>query len=136
MLVRPDSTGARDHRVRIYRADDLSLVRVIIGVEPCAALSPDGKQLAVMPYPGTRIEFLDLDDGRLLAGWEAGVALGSLEFSKDGLVLFGRNFDGATLAAWNVADGRRLGDIAAVDGRHGVLAVSPDGRQIAAAGAG
>ena len=62
--------------------------------------------------------------------------LGSLEFSKDGLVLFGRNFDGATLAAWNVADGRRLGDIAAVDGRHGVLAVSPDGRQIAAAGAG
>ena len=108
VLVRPDSTGARDHRVRIYRADDLSLVRVIIGVEPCAALSPDGKQLAVMPYPGTRIEFQDLDDGRLLAGWEAGVALGSLEFSKDGLVLFGRNFDGATLAGFGW--GRQRGD--------------------------
>lgn len=136
VLVRPDSTGARDHRVRIYRADDLSLVRVITGVEPCAALSPDGKQLAVMPYPGTRIEFQDIDDGRVLAGWEAGVAVGSLEFSKDGRVLYGRKFDGATLAAWNVADGRRLGEVAALDGRNGVLAVSPDGRQIAAAGTG
>lgn len=136
VVVRPDLSGARQHAVRIYRADDLSLVRVITGVEPCAALSPDGKRLAVMPNLGTRMEFQDPDDGRVLASWEAGVAAGSLEFSKDGRILYGRKFDGSELVAWDAADGRRLGNDGSGDGRYGVLVISPDGRQVAAAGTG
>lgn len=136
VLVSPDLTGARQHRVRIYRTEDLSLVRVIEGVEPCAALSPDGKRLAVMPNHGTTMEFQDPLDGRVLTSWEAGTAVGGLEFSADGKVVFGRKFDGETLVAWNAEDGRRLGTAGAVDGRHGVMVISPDGRQVAAAGTG
>lgn len=136
VVVRQDLSGGRQHAVRVYRADDLSLVRVITGVEPCAALSSDGKRLAVMPNTGTRMELQDPDDGRMVAGWDAGLAVGSLEFSKDGRVLYGRKFDGSELVAWDSEDGRRLGDTAAVDGRYRVIAVSPDGRQIAAAGTG
>lgn len=136
VVVQPDLSGTRQHAVRIYRAADLSLVRVITGVEPCAALSPDGKRMAVMPNSGTRMEFQDPDDGRVLSSWDAGLAVGSLEFSKDGRVLYGRKFDGSELVAWDAANGRRLGNTAAVDGRYRVIAVSPDGRQIAAAGTG
>lgn len=136
VVVQPDLSGARRHVVRIYRADDLSLARVITGVEPCAALSPDGKRIAVMPNTGTRMEFQDPDDGRVLSSWDAGLAVGSLEFSKDGRVLYGRKFDGSELVAWDAANGRRLGNAAAADGRYRVIGVSPDGRQIAAAGTG
>jgi WD40 repeat protein len=45
VVVRADFSGARQHQVRIYRTEDLSLVRAITGVEPCAAFSPDGKWL-------------------------------------------------------------------------------------------
>ena len=136
VVVRPDLSGKQQHEVRIYRTDDLSLVRLITGVEPCAALSPDGKRLAVMPNPGTRMEFQDPDDGRVLASWEAGIAVGSLAYSKDGRVLYGKKFDGEELVAWDAAEGRRLGNTGATDGRHGVLIISPDGRQVAAAGTG
>ena len=136
VVVQPDLSGARRHAVRVYRADDLLLVRVITGVEPCAALSPDGKRMAVMPDTGTRMEFQDPDDGRVLSSWDAGLAVGALEFSKDGRVLYGRKFDGSELVAWDAANGRRLGNAAAGDGRYRVIAVSPDGRQIAAAGTG
>lgn len=136
VVVQPDLSGKRRNAVRIYRADDFSLVRIITGVEPCAALSPDGKCMAVMPNSGTRMEFQDPDDGRVLSSWDAGLAVGSLEFSKDGRVLYGRKFDGSELMAWDAANGRRLGSAAAVDGRYRVIAVSPDGRQVAAAGTG
>lgn len=136
VVVQPDLSGGRLHAVRVYRADDLSLIRVITGVEPCAALSPDGKRLAVMPNMGLRMEFQDPDDGRVLVSWDAGIAVGSLGFSKDGRILYGRKFDGGELVAWDAADGRRLGNAGPVDGRYRVLAVSPDGRQIAAAGTG
>ncbi len=136
IVVRPDLTGGRKHWVRIYLMENLSLVREIGGVEPCAAVSPDGKRLAVMPRPGSRIEFHDLADGRLLDAWDAGNAVGSLAFSADGRILFGRRFDGEKLFAWNAADGKLLGESGAIDGRHRVLAVSPDGRRVAAAGTG
>jgi WD40 repeat protein len=135
-VVRPDLSGARKHSVRIYRTEDLSLVRVIDAVEPCAALSPDGTRLAVMPNTGAVMELQDPDDGRVLGRWEAGLAVGSLEFSKDGRVLYGRKFDGELLVAWDAANGRRLGEMESSDGRHGVLAVSPDGRHVAGAGTG
>ena len=136
VVVRPDLTGAMRHRVRIYRTDGLSLLRELAEVEPCAALSPDGKRLAVMPRPGSRIEFHDLESGRLAAAWEAGSAVGSLAFSADGRILFGRRYDGERLFAWNAADGKPLGESGAVGGRHRVLAVSPHGRLVAAAGTG
>jgi WD40 repeat protein len=136
VVVRRDPSGARKHVVRIYRTEDLSLVRVITGVEPCAAISPDGRRLAVMPNTGSVMELQDPDDGRVLGRWEAGLAVGSLEFSKDGRVLYGRKFDGELLVAWDAADGRRLGEVGSADGRHGVLAVSADGRHVAGAGTG
>jgi len=136
VLVRADFSGARQHQVRIYRTEDLSLVRAITGVEPYAAFSPDGKWLAVMPNSRTKMELQDPLDGGVLKEWEAGMAVGGLAFSADGKVVFGRKYDGETLMAWRVEDGRQLGTVGAVDGRHGLLVVSSDGRHVAAAGTG
>ena len=135
VVVRRDSTEARDHEVSVFRTEDLARVRRIGGVEPCAALSPDGKALALMPRGGTRIEFQDPQDGRVLASWEAGMAVGELAFSKDGALLFGRRYDGREVVAWRVEDGRRLGQKAMGEGV-GVIAVGPDGAWLASAGAG
>jgi WD40 repeat protein len=135
VVVRRDGTEARDHEVSVFRAEDLARVRRIGGVEPCAALSPDGNALALMPRGGTRIEFQDPLDGRVLASWEAGMAVGELAFSKDGALLFGRRYDGREVAAWRVDDGRRVGH-RMVDHGVGVLAVGADGEWLASAGAG
>jgi WD40 repeat protein len=135
VLVRHDGSGRREHEVAVFRGDDLLRVRSIRGVEPCAALSPDGQSLAVMPRGGTRIEVQGLLDGRLEASWEAGMAVGGLEFSRDGALLIGRRFDGLEVVAWRVADGRREGVVAG-----GVpvvvLAAGPGEEWLATAGAG
>lgn len=135
VVVRRDGGEARDHEVAIFRTEDLARVRRVRGVEPCAALSPDGKVLAVMPRGATRVEFQDPLEGRVLASWEAGMAVAELQFSKDGGLLFGRRYDGFEVVVWRVADGRRLGRSAGGEAA-GVLAVSPDGGWLAAAGAG
>lgn len=136
IVTRRDLTAARKDEVRIYRADDLSLLRALDRVEPAAAISADGKWLAVMPRGGSRIELQDPDSGAVLHSWEAGVTVDLLAFSADGTRLFGKDYDGRLVTGWQVADGRRLGNFIPPDGLFRDFVLSADGRTLAAAGSG
>jgi WD40 repeat protein len=120
VVVRRDPSGARKHVVRIYRTEDLSLVRVITGVEPCAAISPDGRRLGEVGSADGRHGVLAVSaDGRHVAGAGTGqtIALldapslagrGRLRGSEDGIHALAFSPDGKWLVSGGNDHGTRL----------------------------
>lgn len=104
-----------------------------------AAVSPDGKRLAVGTYRALtplydhRIHLIDLDSGQMVRSLKGHVyTIYDLDFSRDGKLLASASHDG-TVRIWNVDTGETVQTLKGHEGPvHGV-AFSPDGKQVASA---
>jgi len=124
------------HELRIYRADTLSLLRSMGGLQEPHALSVDGNQFALMPEGGNRIELHELREGAAVRSWDTGFSVKQLAFSTDGKTLYGSEQSGILIGIWRVSDGQRTGSVFPIAGRFGRFIPSPDGKRMASTGAG
>ncbi len=124
------------HELRIYRADDLSLLRSIGSLREPHAISSDGNQMAVMPEGGNRIELLDPHEEQLVRTWDPGFTVKQLAFSTDGKMLYGAEQSGIIIACWRTSDGQRTGSAFPIAGKFGRFLPMPDGKRLISTGAG
>ncbi len=126
---------ARQHELRIYQAETLSLRRVIGGLLEPHAVSADGNLAAVMPETGNRIVLHDTRKNEPLYSLDHGFPVKQLAFSTDGKTLFGAELSGILVACWRTSDGQRTGSVFPVAGKYERFLPSPDGLRLAATGA-
>ncbi len=125
------ATGTYDGSVRLLRAQDGAMVRVIAegrGAVRPLVFSPDSQSLAVGSANGT-LELFSIPDGQLLRRFES-TQVRTLDFSPDGTLLAagtGRS-EGHV---WRIADGEAVHRVSS--GASGV-AFSPDGRSLVTSG--
>ena len=124
------------HELRIYRADDLSLLRSIGNLREPHAISLDGTRMAVMQEGGNRIELLDTHEGQAARSLDPGFTVKQLEFSTDGTMLYGAEQSGILIGCWRTDDGQRTGSVFPIAGKFGHFLPSPDGKRLASTGAG
>lgn len=133
-------TVGQDKVIRIWDTATGETVRTLRGqIGPghegklyAAALSPDGKTLAVGGYD-LHIPLFDLGSGqvtRLLRGHEN--VISALAFSRDGSLLASGSSD-KTVRLWNPTTGESLKTLHGHDNRVVGLAFSPDGCRVASA---
>jgi WD40 repeat protein len=82
------------HELRIYRTEDLSLLRSIGNLKEPHALLSDGTRMAVIPEGGNRIELLDPHEEQAVRTWDPGFPIRQLAFSTDGTMLYGTEQSG------------------------------------------
>ncbi len=124
------------HELRIYRTEDLSLLRSIGNLREPHALSLDGTQMAVIPESGNRIELLDPHEELSARTWDPGFPIKQLAFSTDGTMLYGAEQSGIIIACWRTSDGQRTGSVFPIAGKFGRFLPMPDGKRMTSTGAG
>lgn len=124
------------HELRIYRTEDLSLLRSVDGLQEPHAVSHSGTRMAVMPIGGNRIELLDPLGKSSALSWDPGFTVKQLAFSTDGNMLYGAEQSGLLIGCWRSSDGQRTGSVFPVSGKFGQFLPSPDGQRLASTGAG
>jgi WD40 repeat protein len=103
----------------------------LIGFE----MAPDGKQLAVM-LEDKKIELLALPSGKTTKTLTSRLSVRSLAFAPDGLTLFAAGPSSAGIEVWALPEGRLAKTIEGPGAGITSLAVSPDGRLLAAGATG
>jgi WD40 repeat protein len=109
-------------------------VRQFNGRGMFAVFTPDGKSLAVENWDD--VVLYDVATGkevRRLAGEGHGGRLHSAAFAPDGTV-FATKDDAGTVCLWDVGTGRILRQLSEDAGYDGVVAFTPDGKSVLAAG--
>ena len=124
------------HELRIYRTDDLSLLRSIGNLKEPHALSSDGTRMAVIPEGGNRIELLDPHEEQAVRTWDPGFPIRQLAFSTDGTMLYGTEQSGIIIGCWRTSDGQRTGSAFPIAGKFGRFLPMPDGKRMVSTGAG
>lgn len=136
-LVTAGRTGVALWRIADDRISRPELIDVDVSLDT-AALSPDGRTLALGTGEDSRVRLLDLRtraQGEPLAGHAEGVD--SLAFSTDGRVLASGSAFDETIRLWDSASGRPLTDALRSDAGTVVdLAFSPTGDLLVSAQAG
>jgi WD40 repeat protein len=96
-----------------------------------AALSPDGRILAVAGWSGPLVRILDVGSGNLVRELDTGLADGvyGMEFSPDGRVLAISGWE-PSASLWDVATGARIGSTFTAGNGRAWIDLSPDGRRL------
>jgi WD40 repeat protein len=132
------ASGGADKTVKLWRADDLSLVRTYRGHREyvtAVAFSPDGRYLAASAMDGRIRVWRTSSRGLYRMNSEHGGAVTSLSFSPDGDSIASADENG-TVQLWRFKRGRSATrDLIDEGPATTSLAFSPDGRRIAVAGA-
>lgn len=124
------------HELRIYRTDDLSLLRSIGNLREPHAISSDGTRIALVPEGGNRIELLDPQQEQAVRAWDPGFPIRQLAFSTDGMTLYGAEQGGILIGVWRTRDGQRTGSVFPIAGKFGRFLPMPDGKRMTSTGAG
>lgn len=131
LVHRSDSTDGCRFETRVYQTADLSLLRVIPGIQSAHAVSPDGRLLAVIPCGRTTVEIHDIARGGLVSSFEPSISIKRMVFSNDGGSLWGVEGSGALAGVWRVEDGRRTGSMYPLQGKLDLIQPLPDGGMMA-----
>ncbi len=120
--------------VKVWDAQTFQEVATIKGLNLALAeiaFSPDGKKLA-LNHSGKTVKLWDAQTGQELLSLEITTdGLDSIAFSPDGTRLFGTWRQHEELKVWDARTGEEL---FAIKGAHGGLAVSSNGKRLAAIG--
>ncbi|MFO0880371.1 MAG: protein kinase [Gemmataceae bacterium] len=131
-------TGGEDKTLRLWNwetGEELLKMTESRSRIRSAQFSPDGKRFASgggnTPWLKPELKVWDATTGKVLLDIQVKQDVNSVVFSKDGRTLHG--VAGSELKTWDAETGKELRSISGVSG---TLALSPDGKHLAARGAG